>query len=315
MNSTIANTSAVFLMSPTRNNGLNWFAAQEVEWGNFHYISISYVLPVICVLAFVENLAILVVLSRLKAGIGHSARIYYSLLAAFNFINVATLHLINSWSTMGLQYATQNSFFFSAVNYIPWVCKIIRSQASGFSVLVSWTYVLLNVERVFAIAFPLRAKSTFSVRQNMMYVGVVSVFGVLVWAYYLYIMQTGPTAILMGPVICLADSSSLAKAIIYQLINSGAIYVLPPALNLFLGLLLLAIIQHQQKRRAHLMSGTSGKSADTPSSAAIAGGIVVVTIALVHAIIDLPAGCFGTFYWLYVNAIFLFVVFLINKFF
>ena len=289
MNATSTNSAA---------NELNWFAAQEVAWGNFHYISISYVLPVICVFAFAENLAILAMFARLRTGIGRSARVYYTLLAVFNFFNVLTLHFINTWTTMGLQYATQYRFYFSAANYVLWVCKIVRSESVTFSVLVNWTYVLLNVERVVAIAFPLRAKATFTVRRNLMYVGVVAACGVIMWGYYVYLMQVGPTPIFMGPVICLADSSSLAKAIIYQLINSGAMYVLPPGLNLILGLVLLLLIHRQGRKRAHLVSGATGRSAETPSSAAIAGGTVVVTIALVHAAIDLPAGCFGTFYWL-----------------
>ena len=296
--SSILNSSVNVTSAASAANGLNWFAAQEVAWGNFHYISISYVLPVIYVLAFAENLAILAVLARLRTGIGHSARVYYSLLALFNFLSVLTLHFINSWTTMGLQFATQYRFYFSAANYVLWVCKLVRSESVAFSVLVNWTYVLLNIERVVAIAFPLRAKATFTVRRNLMYICVVGVCGAFMWGYYVYLMQVGPTPIFMGPVICLADSSSLAKAIIYQLINSGAMYVLPPGLNLILGLLLLFLIHRQGRKRAHLVNGATGRTADTPSSVAIAGGTVVVTIALVHAAIDFPAGCFGTFYWM-----------------
>lgn len=298
MNSTIANTSVISSVSPAGSNGLNWFAAQEVAWGNFHYISISYASPTIVLVAVVENLTILSVIFRLKTGIAESARIYYAFIALFNILNQVFLNLINAWSTIGLQFATRYSFYFSGTNTNIVVCKIIKSIPLVFSILVNWTYVLLNVERVFAIAFPLRAKASFNVRRNLYYVGAVALVGLLAWGYYLYMMQIGTSPILMGPVLCVASTSSLAATIVYQVISNGLNFTVPPAISLVLGLTLLTCIRHQQAARKRLMNDTT-RSKNAPSSSAIAGATVVATMALVHATILLPAGIFGCFYFVY----------------
>ena len=307
MNSTNVNTSSISEASGVGNNGLNWFQAQEVAWNNFHYISISYVSPTIAVIAVIENLAILSVLCRLKTGIAESARVYYALIASFNILNQVFLNLINAWSTMGLQFATQYGFYFNGVNTSVVVCKIVKSVPVFFSILVNWTYVLFNVDRMFAIAFPLRAKAAFNVRRNLLYVGIVALVGLIVNGYYAYMMQIASSPILMGPLFCAASTSSLPATIVYQVLSNGLNFTVPPAISLLLGLTLLICIRHQQKAREQLMSGAR-RSANAPSSSAIAGAAVVATMALVHATILLPAGIFGCFYFVY--ALYLFCLYL-----
>ena len=291
------NTTNINNASTVTDVGLNWFAAQEEAWNNFHYISISYVMPVNCAIGLVENLAILGVLYRLKTGIGETSRVYYALIAAFNILELLTLHLLNAWSTAGLKFATQSKFYFRGTDENLWICKVYKNLYVPFAVVVMWTYVLLNIERVFAIASPLTAKSTFTLKRNLTYVSIVGLVGIPLWVYFMSIQEINAVPMVIGPILCLAQSSSLANIIFYEFISNVAIFTLPPALSLILGLLLFFYIRRQQISRSHLISSTS-RSADTPSSAAIAGGIVVIIMAIVHSIINLPAGLLGCFFFM-----------------
>lgn len=284
-------------------NSINWFAAQELEWGCFHYASLAYVVPVNCIIGFCENLTILYVLKQLKTGLSETVRIYYVMLAIFNFSNLLVLHLTNGFITNGLHFATQGTFYLSLPIYNLWFCRIYINLYITVDVLVMWTYVLLNIERVFAIAFPLKAKSYFTVRRNLLYIAIVGVFGVVLMCYCASVQDIGYTLGVLGPVACLPASPSLPNMIFFELITNIGIFTLPPALSLFLGIVLLVFIRRQLSARAHLMSGGGGggssASASNSSSSATTGGVVVIIMAIVHASINLPAGIFGCFYFMY----------------
>ena len=285
------NTTSVITSS--LGNGLNWFSEQEVAWDNFHYITISYVVPVCCLVGFVENLAILAALYRMKTGLGESVRVYYAMLAVFNFFYLLTQHLLNAWFTAGLKFATQGKFYFSFTNENEWVCKVVKTYYTPFAVLVMWTYVLLNIERVFAIRFPLRAKSIFTIRRTLTYVAIIGIIGVLLWIYFMSITTIVYTPMLIGPINCIADSPSLVNLIFYDVLFNVAIFTLPPALSLVLGLMLLYFLKRQESVRSKLLVA---HSSDRASSGATAGGVVVILMALFHALINLPPGAFGCFF-------------------
>lgn len=172
-------------------NELNWFAAEEIAWGCIHYVSIAYFLPVNAVIGFCENVAILYVLFKLKTGIGESARFYYSLLAVFNLLYLLVYDVFSGFITYGLHAATLGRFYFSAIIENEWLCKICSDSYIPLAVLVTWTYVLLNVERVFAIAWPLKAKIIFTARRNSLYIFIVGAVGVAFMIYVMSIQEIG----------------------------------------------------------------------------------------------------------------------------
>ena len=292
------NTSSLPNTTAATDNGFNWFAAMESEWGNFDYISLAYLVPVNCVIGFCENLIILYVLYHMKTGVGESSRMYYALLAIFNFSNLLVLHLTNGFITNGLHFATQGKFYLSEPIYNLWFCKIYINLYIPVDVLVMWTYVLLNIERTVAISSPLRAKSIFTVRRNLLYVAMVGAFGVVLMCYCFEVQTIGYTLDVLGPITCLPGSPSLADMIFYEFITNAGIFTLPPALSLLLGTILLVSIRRQMAARAHLLKGTSRSNA-TPTSSATTGAVVVITMAIVHASINLPAGIFGCFFYMY----------------
>lgn len=292
------NTTSLKVVTVAQQDVLNWFAQQEVAWGCFPYISLAYVIPVNCVIGLFENLAILRVLYFLKFGLGASARLYYALLAIFNILNLFTYHFFKLWTTVGLHFATNGRFYFSGTNYNIWFCRIFKTLHVPFSVLLMWTYVFLNIERVFAIAFPLRAKFIFTVRHNMLFVAAVGVIGMLLWIYFATLQQIKPTLSVIGPLTCLATDSNLVNIVFFQVMTNVSIFTLPPALNMIFGLLLLYFIKRQQTSSANLQLSGHVKATHLQNSKAIQGGIVVIIMAIVHSLINLPAGIFGCFYFM-----------------
>lgn len=292
------NTTSNIIRAVETEKSINWFAAQELDWGCFHYVAVAYVDSLNIVIGFIENLLILYVVYNLKYGVGTTARLYYALLAIFNFCNLLFLHLLNGEFTYGLNFATQGSFYLKETIYNEWFCKIYINLYIPIDVLVMWTYVLFNIERVLAIASPLKAKAFFSVRRNLMYIVIVAVLGVGLMIYCASVQEITYTLDVLGPIICLPVSESLAKMIIFQLLTNMAIFTLPPALSLFFGILLLVFIRRQMAVRFHLLGGLGGSSA-TSNASATTGCVVVITMAIVHAVINLPAGIIGCFYFMY----------------
>lgn len=276
-------------------NGLNWFSQQELEWGCFHYVTIAYVVPVISVIGCCENLIIFYVLYYLKTGVGESARLYYALLAIFNIGNIILLHLAAGWSTLGLHFATQGRFFLSETLYNEVLCKIYFDIYIPVNVLLMWTYVLFNTERVVAIAFPLKAKILFSVSRNLLYVAIVGALGVVLMLYCITLQGLSFTLDVLGPIGCLPSSPSLTTMIFYEIITNAGMFTLPPALSLLLGIILFVVIRRQMAARSHLLN-KSLQSNGTSTSSATTGGVVVIIMAIVHSAINLPAGIFGCFY-------------------
>ena len=280
-------------------NGLNWFAEQELAWGCFHYVTIAYVVPVNCAIGLCENLTILYVLYYLKSGVGESARLYYALLAIFNICNIILLDLANGWSTTGLHFITQSRFFVSGTLYYEWFCKIYMLIFIPTDVLCMWTYVLLNIERMVAIAAPLKAKSLFTVRRNLLYVAIVGALGVVFMLYSMTVegLVYAPVGVL-GSIMCAPATQSLANMIFFGVISNISIFTLPPALSLLLGILLFVVIRRQMTDRSHLLSGASRSNVSSISSPTT-GSVVVIIMAIVHSIINLPAGIIGCLYFLY----------------
>ena len=279
-------------------NGLNWFAESQLSWGCFNYVTVAYVLPVNCVIGFCENLTILYVLYRLKTGIGESARFYYAILAIFNINVILVQQLSSGWATIGIRFATQSRFFLSLPLYNVWFCKLYTCFYMPFTVLLMWSYVLFNVERVFAIASPLRAKSLFTIRRNLLYLVILAILGIALMLYKATLQEIVHTLDVIGEIQCLPSSTSLANTILSQFISNAMMYTLPPAPSLLLGIILLVVIRRQLNARSHLMNGTKQSSANS-NSAAITGALVVITMEIVHAVINLPGGIFGCFFFMY----------------
>lgn len=289
------------------NGALNWFQLQEISWGLVHYITNSYVLLMICVLAIIENLAIVVVISIIPSGVAKTARLYYLTLSYCEIGNMF-YYLLNVWSETGLKYLTQGNTFLPVVETNPVACKALRGFTVFFPHVINWTYLLLNVERLVAIAYPLRARSRFNVHQNVFYIAILVVVGLLIYAFNAYVMTISYTPMLLGgPNTCFADTSSVWKAVVHQAVNNIDVYIVPPALSACLAVALVVLIRRQLVARDKLLDHTGSKS-DTGSASvtvsggasqsAIAGGVVAVTMSVVHAAIHLPAGLFGLLYFM-----------------
>ena len=305
MNTTfVLNATTVITENAIIENGLNWFIEQELAWGCFHAVTLAYVIPVNCVIGFCENLTILYVLYHMKTGVGKSSRLYYVLLAIFNLCNIVLLYLANGWPTIGLRFATQGRFYLSATIYNEWACKILVNLFMPTDVLLMWTYVLLNTERVVAISSPLKAKGLFTVSRNLLYVAIVGALGVVLMLYSITVQRIAYSPDVIGEIQCLPGSSSLANIIFYQICTNIGISTLPPALSLLLGVILFFIIRRQLAARSHLLNKTSQSNVTSTSSSATTGGMVVLIMAFVHSTINLPAGTFGCFFFMYdVNSV------------
>lgn len=144
-------------------------------------------------------------------------------------------------------------------------------------------------ESKIAIAFPLKAKFIFTVRRTMFYVTVLGALGTLLWIYFATLQQIKPTLTVIGPLNCLTDTSSMGNIVLFKIVTNMAILTIPLALNLIIGLLLLFYIRRQQE----------GSIIQRGASTGIKGAVVVVIMAIVHSIINLPAGILEILYIMY----------------
>lgn len=290
------NTSATSLEDLTiTTSGLNWYQLQEIAWDCFPYVSVAYVVPFNCVFGFCENLNSFCASQFEERSWTFGASI---LRAAGHLQHTQSVYLsiCKTLVKCSLRFATGGKFYFSATNYNIWMCRIFKNMFIPFSVVLMWTYVLLNVERMFAIAFPLKAKIFFNVRRNILYITAAGVLAVQLMIYSMYLQQIQPTPSVLGPLICVVSTPSLPNMIFYQIITNLAIFTLPPALNLVFGLLLVLSILRQHDAQKSLLNALS-RSGHSPSSNAIRGGVVVVLMAILHSVINLPAGIFGCLYF------------------
>lgn len=301
------NTISISNLSVETPSEFTWFSLQEKAWHYFHYISISYMMPIASLLGLIENITIICVLYRLKSGIGQTVKTYYMLLSIFSIGNIITLHILNIWVSTGLKFLTQKKFYLSILDENIWVCRVYYNLFIPFAFLIDWIYVLLNIERVFAIASPLTAKSKFTQRRNLTYVGFFALLSIPLWIYFMWNTNIENTPMLIGPVLCLSQSPDVTSTIIFMVVLNVTMSTVPPILTLILGLILLSFIRRQQSVRANLVSASS-RSADAPSSAAIAGGIVVITMAIVHSLINLPNGLVGFVFFVCAFSLFYYLI-------
>lgn len=57
-------------------------------------------------------------------------------------------------------------------NSVDWLCRSMRSMLYVFLHLSNWLYVLLNIERLVAVRFPLHARAYFNPKKNLIYITI-----------------------------------------------------------------------------------------------------------------------------------------------
>lgn len=239
---------------------------------------VAYVLPVTIPVGLLGNLTIVVVISRVKGGVGKSAKVYYQAMAIAEAWMLIHLHLVQfflqfgppEWGLPSLTIIGNNA---SCV-YIRWSYWI-----GGF--LATWLYVGLTTERLVAVFDPLRARQKLNRRTGQL--GVVGLFAAS-WAMWGYI-NLHDTA--LTGTWCDPGSFNYSLFSVYIVLYIMMDYFVPTALTVVLNVLLLWKTVVLARGRQHMSAGTSEKEKATLNTELRRNLTVVITCAL-HTMIYVP---------------------------
>ena len=189
-----------------------------------------------------------------------------------------------------------------------WGCRIIRGSYYIFPHMINWTLLLLNIERVFVVMFPLHAKKWFSVRKNKYYIVVVFVFALLlaiVGGWQANVYPSPPS----GAPQCTSDTLNVPLWISFTIVLWIDIYTVPNLVSLLCALFIMfkvhreltkrnALIHNHLRQADPTLAQEEGKS--TKSKIALSqltGALVAAIMAFVRAFFSFPGLAFSVFFY------------------
>lgn len=248
----------------------------------------------------------------MQGGIAKTAKFYYMVLAVCDIGKLALSDMLTLFLDYGLQFLTRGQFYFSAPASIPWACHIIHGLFYFFPHIINWTLLLLNLERVFIVMFPLHARTWFSIRSNLYYLLFVVILGVVMTAVGGKVANAVSSPIL-GTNQCLTDKSEPAWWISFRVVITIDLYIGPNIVSLICALIIIFKIRKELLFRASLTmynsrnsilfnaSGSFSAKAQSitknlqnrnVSLSQISGALIAAIMAFVHAVFYLPDAVF-----------------------
>lgn len=73
-------------------------------------------------------------------------------------------------------YQSEVQYMYTCAQWLttrPWACKFSRASLFLFTHILNWCYLLLSVERLAAVLWPLWAKIVFGVQRNIIFIAII----------------------------------------------------------------------------------------------------------------------------------------------
>ena len=195
-----------------------------------------------------------------------------------------------------------------ALHYL-WGCRIIRGSYYFFPHIINWTLLLLNIERVFVVMFPLHAKKWFYVRKNKYYVVVVLFFALLLaivggWEANVLVYPSPPS----DAPQCTFDTLNVPLRISFTIVLWIDIYTVPNLVSLLCALFIMFKVHRELIKRNALMQNhlrntdptleqEEGKSTQKKIALSqLTGALVAAIMAFVRSFFRVPELDFSVFF-------------------
>ena len=124
-------------------------------------------------LYFSRNLLILAIVPRTAVRVGRSAKLYYSIIAIADLLELLVGSVLWSFLDDGLLLLTGNRFSLRIVRYSDVTCKLFYLLCELTGNLSNYTIVALSIERCLIVFFPLRAKGIVCLRFSVMLIMII----------------------------------------------------------------------------------------------------------------------------------------------
>ena len=111
--------------------------------------------------------SLLLVSNLHRAELGSTPRFLYTVLAIANLGTIVFTYLTSTFAEYGLFFVTGGRTYLNAVDTTVWGCKLMRASNLFSPHVLNWTYLILNLERLYAVLRPLDAHVRW-VRQYML---------------------------------------------------------------------------------------------------------------------------------------------------
>lgn len=126
-------------------------------WWKFNEIWRAYIHPIFVIIAFLSNILNIVILPRTT--IQNHLKVYYWPMAVADS-SLVILRYLWLFTGPGLYFATNGAVAFYPMTQNIYVCKFITIFANMAKNFSDYTYVLLGIDRFYAVFFPLKARSS-----------------------------------------------------------------------------------------------------------------------------------------------------------
>ena len=216
----------------------------DQSWFRNSYLFLcSYGLVVILPISILQNFFALLILCRMRKGIGSTTRRLFVMLSIFDLFNLLFYYGLGIFADYGIGFLTSDRISIDFVNTNQIACKLTRSGSHFGIFLLNWTYFLVNVERLVAVRMPQRAKRWCRSKNILFCIFLIFIFGILCSAptAYVYNVKQSPVA-KAGKTFCGADTTDRFAWIAVRLLLAASTYVGPNMISLVLAFLLLYYI-------------------------------------------------------------------------
>ena len=244
-----SNFSSKFLLSPLKETNSSNFsqiqllvgAKTSIFWENIHLKFTCFVLPAVILASFLENLFSLIILLNVKSGIGRTTKFLFIQLTLADIANLTCFYGLNYLAIDSLKIITDGRFYLKLVLENNIACKLARGMSFFTMHTLNWLYVLINVERFFAVCFPHGARHLFNKQKSAAYVLFIVTIGALFSFYFgfHYTVQTNKAA------ICVTNILNHNHWLVSRLLYVGDALLGPNLIALALALINLVLIRKQ----------------------------------------------------------------------
>ena len=237
---------------------------------------------------------ILVTMARVHHEFSRNVRLYYSVLAASDFVMVV-MFFIGDFLERGIAFLATGgqSFPILTVDGTNWLCKLAQGLWIASDTVSGFTLVCLGFERFIAVTWPLRAKTILTLRFSAIFETSVNLLAALSVVPLLFVVYK-----LVDGIGCWYDFS-LPFTNLYIILEN----IIPLEYTVFsfvFNVYLTARIVLATLKRRHMMSGSvGGKGATGVSSRELSNITMLLTIEVFRLVIYLSvSGLYFAYIWI-----------------
>ena len=301
MAESILNNSIFEENSLTQN--VSEYIPQKVSgfWWKFNEIWRAYVHPFFLIIAFVSNILNIFILPR--TSIQKHLKLYYWTMAVADS-SIVILTYLWLFTGPGLYFATNGAIAFYPMTFNTYLCKFITIFANITKNYSDYTYVLLALDRLYAIFFPL--KSFASLKKSIagcIIILLISSSYHFTLTYYIVIIIPNST-VNYDNKDCLPDNTFKTIGVQFYLSYVISSFFLQNILHLVIviifNFLLIQKLATESARRKSLtaQSQLNLENKRKSSKAEINATVTLLTVSIVHVMANIPNATF----WIWLAA-------------